>query len=115
MSEEQKLKPENTMLWAIESKLSCNIRLYPEYFKSIFENYGHGFENAHVYSGLLTHLEISLSACYYAYFAYLLGGLIRMTGYKIRPYEIVKGDTDRVIKENNWDSGRGILWEKTDG
>jgi len=96
---EQKLKPENTMLWAIESKLSCNIRLYPEYFKSIFENYGQGFEKAHVYSGLLTHLEISLSACYYAYFAYLLGGLIRMTGYKIRPYEINKGDTDRVIKE----------------
>jgi predicted CoA-substrate-specific enzyme activase len=96
---EQKLKPENTMLWAIESKLSCNIRLYAEYFKSILENYGQGFEKAHVYSGLLTHLEISLSACYYAYFAYLLGGLIRMTGYKIRPYEINKGDTDRVIKE----------------
>jgi predicted nucleotide-binding protein (sugar kinase/HSP70/actin superfamily) len=94
---EQKLRPENTMLWAIESKLSCNIRLYPEYFKSILENYGQGFEKAHVYSGLLTHLEISLSACYYAYFAYLLGGLIRMTGYKIRPYEINKGDTDRVI------------------
>jgi predicted nucleotide-binding protein (sugar kinase/HSP70/actin superfamily) len=88
------------MLWAIESKLSCNIRLYPEYIKSIFENYGHGFEKADVYSGLLTHLEISLSACYYAYFAYMLGGLIRMTGYKIRPYEIKKGDTDRVIRES---------------
>ncbi|MBN2863459.1 MAG: hypothetical protein JXN62_09880, partial [Bacteroidales bacterium] len=77
---EQNLKPENTMFWAIESKLSCNIRLYPEYIKSILENYGHGFEKAHVYNGLLTHLDISLSACYYAYFAYLLGGLIRMTG-----------------------------------
>jgi predicted CoA-substrate-specific enzyme activase len=98
--EEQKLKPENTMLWAIESKLSCNIRLYPEYIKSILENYGKGLEKAHVYSGLLTHLEISLSACYYAYFAYLLGGLIRMVGHKIRPYEINKGDTDLVIKEN---------------
>ncbi len=98
--EEQKLNPENTMLWAIESKLSCNIRLYPEYIKSILENYGQGLEKAHVYSGLLTHLEISLSACYYAYFAYLLGGLIRMVGYKIRPYEINKGDTDLVIKEN---------------
>ena len=97
---DQKLNPEKTMLWAIESKLSCNIRLYAEYFKSIFENYGQGFEKAHVYSGLLTHLEISLSACYYAYFAYLLGGLIRMTAYKIRPYETNKGDTDRVIKES---------------
>jgi len=97
--EEQELKPENTMLWVIEAKLSCNIRLYPEYIKSILENYGRGFEKAHVYSGLLTHLEISLSACYYAYFAYLLGGLIRMTSNRIRPYEINKGDTDKVIRE----------------
>jgi predicted CoA-substrate-specific enzyme activase len=95
--EEQKLEPANAMLWLIESKLSCNLRLYPEYIKSILENYGKGLENAHVYSGLLTHLEISLSACYYAYFAYLLGGLIRMTGYRIRPYEINKGDTDKAL------------------
>jgi predicted CoA-substrate-specific enzyme activase len=96
--EEQKLEPENTMLWGIESKVSCNLRLYPEYIKSILENYGNGLEKAHVYSGLLTHLEISLSACYYAYFAYLLGGLIRMTGHRIRPYEINKGDTDQALK-----------------
>jgi predicted CoA-substrate-specific enzyme activase len=97
--EEQKIEPANAMLWAIESKLSCNLRLYPEYIKSILENHGQGLEKAHVYSGLLTHLEISLSACYYAYFAYLLGGLIRMVGYRIRPYEINKGDTDRALKE----------------
>jgi len=86
------------MLWGIESKVSCNLRLYPEYIKSILENYGQGLEKAHVYSGLLTHLEISLSACYYAYFAYLLGGLIRMTGHRVRPYEINKGDTDKVLR-----------------
>jgi predicted CoA-substrate-specific enzyme activase len=97
--EEHKLKPENTMLWAIDAKWTCNLRLYPEYFKSILENYGHGLEKAHVYSGLMTHLEISLSACYYAYFAYLLGGLIRMTGHRLRPYEIHSGDTDKVLKE----------------
>ena len=110
---EQNLKPENTMFWAIESKLSCNLRLYPEYIKGIFENYGHGFEKAHVYSGLLTHLEISLSACYYAYFAYLLGGLVRMTGYKIRPYEINKGDTNRVITEIGGILEAAFLGKKT--
>jgi len=94
---EHDLKPENSMIWAIDAKLSCNIRLYPEYIKSILENYGHGMEKAHVYSGLLTHLEISLSACYYAFFAYFLGGLIRMTGCRIRPYELNKGETDKVI------------------
>ena len=103
---EQKLNPEKTMLWAIDSKLSCNIRLYPQYIKSILENHGHGMEKAHVYSGLLTHLEISLSACFYAYFAHLLGGLIRMTGCRIRPYEVSKGETDQVIKETT-----GILEE----
>jgi predicted CoA-substrate-specific enzyme activase len=97
---EHELNPAKTMLWLIESKASCNIRLYPEYIKSILENYGQGLEKAHVYSGLLTHLEISLGACYYAYFAYLLGGLIRMTASRIRPYEIIKGDTDKAIKEN---------------
>ena len=97
---EHKLKPEDTMIWAIDTKLSCNIRLYPEYIKSILENYGQGMEKAHVYSGLLTHLEISLSACYYAFFAYFLGGLIRMTGCRIRPYEVNKGETDQVIKRS---------------
>jgi predicted CoA-substrate-specific enzyme activase len=96
---EHGIDPENAMLWAIESKLSCNLRLYPEYIKSIFDNWGHGLEKANVYSGLLTHLEISVSACYYAYFAYLLGGLIRMVGHRIRPYEINKGDTDKVLQE----------------
>jgi predicted CoA-substrate-specific enzyme activase len=96
--EEHNLRPENTILWGIESKGSCNIRLFPEYIKNIFETRGNGLEKAEVYSGLLTHLEISLSTCYYAYFAYLLGGFMRMAGYRIRPYEINKGDTDRAIK-----------------
>jgi predicted CoA-substrate-specific enzyme activase len=104
--EEHKLEPEKTLLWAIESKLSCNIRLYPEFIKSILDNWGKGMEKAQVYIGLLTHLEISLGACYYAYFAYLLGGLIRMTSCKIRPYEINKGETDRVLREST-----GILEE----
>jgi predicted CoA-substrate-specific enzyme activase len=96
---EHNLKPENTMLWALQAQISCNLRLYPEYTKSILENYGKGFEKAQVYSGLITHLDISLSACYYAYFAYLIGGLVRMTACRIRPYELNKGDTDRVIQE----------------
>jgi len=97
---ENNLKPENTMLWGFEAKVSCNIRLYPEYTKSIFDNYGQGFEKAQVYRGLQTHLEISLGACYYAYFAYMLGGLVRMTACRIRPYEINKGETDHAITES---------------
>lgn len=109
---ENELKPENTMIWAIDSKLSCNIRLYPQHIKSILENYGQGMEKAHVYSGLLTHLEISLSACYYAFFAYFLGGLIRMTGCRIRPYEMNKGETDQAIKQTVGILEEAFLGEK---
>jgi len=84
----------------MESKVACNIILYPEYIKSLLENYGHGSENSHVYSGVITHLEISISACYHAYFAYMLGGLIRRVACKIRPYEFVEGQTDQAVENS---------------
>jgi predicted nucleotide-binding protein (sugar kinase/HSP70/actin superfamily) len=98
--ENNSLNPENTMLWMMESQLSCNLKLYPYYMKSLLENYGKGFEKAKVYSGPLTHLEFSISTCYYAYFAYMLGGLIRKLGCKIRPYEENKGLTDAAIEKS---------------
>ncbi len=95
--EKYELKPEDTILWMMESKLSCNLRLYPYYMKSLLESYGKGLEKAAVYSGKLTHIEISYKATFNAYFAYMLGGLIRSTGCKLRPYEIEKGATDKAI------------------
>jgi len=95
--EKYALKPEKTILWMMESKLSCNLRLYPFYMKSLLESYGNGFEKAAVYSGKLTHSEISYKASYNAYFAYMLSGLIRSVGCKIRPFEMVKGTTDQTI------------------
>ncbi len=94
---EHHLDPANTMLFMLDSKLSCNIRLYPQFIKSVLENQGNGLEKAHVYCGPISHLDISLSACYHAYFAYMIGGLIRRLGCKIRPYELNKGQTNEVI------------------
>ncbi|MBN1199513.1 MAG: hypothetical protein JXA23_09195, partial [Bacteroidales bacterium] len=94
--EKNHLKPENTMLWMTKCYITCNLRLYPFYIKNFLEAYGHGFEHAAVYSGQLSHLEIAVGTSYYAYFAYLLGGLIRKLGCKIRPYEIHQGETDEV-------------------
>jgi predicted nucleotide-binding protein (sugar kinase/HSP70/actin superfamily) len=48
----------------------------------------------------LSHLEIAVNTSYYAYFAYLLGGLIRKVGCKIRPYEVNRGKTDEVIDQS---------------
>ncbi|MFC2151076.1 acyl-CoA dehydratase activase, partial [Bacteroidota bacterium] len=98
--EKYSLNPENTILWMIESKLSCNLRFYSYYMKSLLENYGNGFEKSNVYSGPLTHLEFSLNTCYYAYFAYMIGGLIRKISCKIRPYETIKGATDTAIDKS---------------
>ncbi|MEI7980388.1 MAG: acyl-CoA dehydratase activase [Bacteroidota bacterium] len=94
------LAPENTMLWMTKCYVSCNLRLYPFYVKNLLEGYGHGFEKAAVYCGDLTHLEIAVSTSYYAYFAYLLGGLIRKLGCKIRPYEVIKGATNEAIERS---------------
>jgi len=94
------LRPERTILWMTKCWVACNLRLYPYFTKSLLDNYGHGFEKAAVYYGDLTHLEISVSTSYYGYFAYLLGGLIRKTGCRIRPYEINKGETDEAIRKS---------------
>jgi len=97
--EKHNLDPANTMLWMVESKLTCNIRLYPFYMKSLLEEYGKGMEKADVYSGKFTHIDLSVSTTYYAYFAYMLGGLIRKMACKIRPYESEPGETHRAIEK----------------
>ena len=98
--EQHHLNPDNAMLWMTKCYITCNLRLYPFYVKNLLEGYGHGFEKASVYYGELTHLEIAISTSYYAYFAYLLGGLIRKLGCRIRPYEIIKGETDEAIEKS---------------
>lgn len=94
------LKPEDSMLWMVRCYLTCNLRLYPFHIKNLLESYGHGFEKASVYAGLFTHLEIAIGVSYHAYFAYLLGGLVRKVGCKVRPYELHPGETDRVIEQS---------------
>jgi predicted CoA-substrate-specific enzyme activase len=94
------LEPGNTMLWMTKCYVTCNLRLYPFYIKNFLESYGNGFEKAAVYCGDLTHLEIAVSTGYYAYFAYLLGGLIRKLGCRIRPYEVHPGETDDAIEKS---------------
>ena len=92
--EKYDLDPGKTMLWITETRLSCNIRLYPYYIKTILDSYGKGFENSTVYSGELSHLEISVNATYHAYFAYMFGGMLRRLGCNVRPYEVEKGKAD---------------------
>ncbi|MBN1388821.1 MAG: hypothetical protein JW965_10260 [Bacteroidales bacterium] len=97
--EKNNLDPSKVILWMTETVLSCNIRMYPQYIKAILENHGNGFEKASVYSGEVAHTEISVDVTRYAYFAYMLSGLLRRTGCKLRPYEVNEGETDAFLAE----------------
>jgi len=97
---ENQLDPANCILWMSDSTLGCNIRLYPHHIKQIFKETGGGMEKIGVFKGDLAFTDISLWASHNAYFAYLLGGMLRKIACKIRPYEQEKGVTDRVLNKS---------------
>jgi predicted nucleotide-binding protein (sugar kinase/HSP70/actin superfamily) len=64
------------------------------------KSYGNGMEKAGIYHGQLTFTDISLRAAVNGYFAHMFGGMLRKMGCKTRPYEINKGETDKVMEES---------------
>jgi predicted CoA-substrate-specific enzyme activase len=91
------LDPADTLLWISKANI-CNLKLYPNFIASLFPAYG--LDKAGVYHGEITYIDISVRASINAYFAHMFGGMIRKMGCKIRPYEIEKGATDRVIEKS---------------
>jgi len=73
--------------------------MYPQMIKGIMEITGNGMEKVDVYVGNLSMNDISIQASIEAYFAHMFGGMLRKIGCKIRPYEKVKGMTDKAIAE----------------
>ena len=94
------LDPSKTLLWVAESKIACNIGLYPHHLKSLIDSFGNGMEKAQVYTGPMSFIDISLRMPINTYFAYMFGGFIRKLGCRIRPYEKERGTTDRVINDS---------------
>ena len=97
--EENFLDPAQTVGWCFDSHVACNIRLYPQFIKSIMEATGHGMERVEIYVGSLSLSELSMQASIEAYFAHMFGGMLRKVGCRIRPYEKEKGMTDKVIAQ----------------
>jgi len=95
---ENNLRPEDTALWTIDSKIACNIGMFPVYLKNILSE--HGLEEVKVYSGSTVFVDISMRAAINSYFAYMFSGLLIKAGCKIRPYENIKGSTDKVIEKS---------------
>jgi predicted CoA-substrate-specific enzyme activase len=108
--ESHQLDPAKTLLWMVSSTISCNLGLFPNYIKTLLDAYGQGMEKAGIYTGSLSFNDISLKLPLNTYLAYMMGGLVRRIGCKIRPYEKVGGATDRIIQE-----GMDILVEAFSG
>lgn len=94
-----KINPEDAVLWNIESRISCNLGMFPYYSKSLLESIGGGAERMHVYTGSITFTDVSYRVGMNMYLAYMFGGMLRRMGCRVRPYERVSGSTDSVIKE----------------
>ncbi len=94
------LDPDHTAVWVFESHVPCNIRLYPQMIKNLFESSGGGLERVDVYIGQLSMIDISIPASIEAYFAHMFGGMLRKIGCRIRPYEKEKGMTDTIIAQS---------------
>ncbi len=95
--EKNSLDPDKTILWMLESSISCNIGMFPYMIKKVMESYGSGMEKVDILTGSTTYLDLSITIAINAYFAYMFGGLLRRLGCKIRPYEKVKGKTDEAM------------------
>jgi predicted nucleotide-binding protein (sugar kinase/HSP70/actin superfamily) len=95
------LKPENTTIFlnAI-ARLACNFPQYPLMTKKMLEQHGNGFEKAQIFATEFDMRSMPFELIYEVYCSYLLGGFLRKMGCKIRPYEIIPGQTDQLIEDS---------------
>ena len=91
------LNPENTILWMADCDYACNIKLFPYNIRQILKDYGHGMEKTEVYTGHISFYELSIKTFVNTYFAFMFAGILRKISCKIRPYELIKGETDRAV------------------
>jgi predicted CoA-substrate-specific enzyme activase len=94
-----RLKPENTALYlnAIV-RTACNLPQYPLMAKKLLEQRGDGFEKVEVFASEFEMKGLPLELIHDIYCSYLLGGLLRKIGCRLRPCERSAGQTDRVIE-----------------
>ncbi len=92
------LRPEETILWLSESSIACNIALYPHHIKTLLNARGNGLEKAGVHVGDIFFKDFTPRAAFNSVFAYMFGGLLRQVSCKLRPYEKIPGEVDRVLE-----------------
>jgi predicted CoA-substrate-specific enzyme activase len=94
------LKPKNTtILMPAITRVACNFPQYPLMTKRLLEQRGDGFGKVRVLATESDLRGFPLEVIYNVYCAYLLGGLLRCIGCRLRPYESSHGQTDCLIDE----------------
>ncbi len=93
------LDPARTVLWMIQSNLACNICLYPQFLRTLLRSFGDDLEGIGVYEGAITFQDIAPTLSVDIYLAFLFGGILANIETRLRPYELVSGETDRATEE----------------
>ncbi|MBI5511733.1 MAG: CoA activase [Deltaproteobacteria bacterium] len=94
------LDPAKTVLWIPSSTIACHIGMYPQGIQSVIQSYGGKFEEARVYLGEISLLDVSVRAALNGYLCYMLGGMLRRMACRVRPYEVTPGATDQALEES---------------
>ena len=102
--EREDLDPVHVVLWTLSAMWPCNLPMYPHFIKAALERHGKGMERIETYPGTITFLSSGPRAMIGAYHAFLAGGTLRRLACRIRPYELEKGATNRLV-----DQALGIL------
>lgn len=97
---QNRLNPANTVLWMIESPLSCNLGMFISFMSKILREQNPEFAKISVYTGNISFADISINTTINSYLAFLFGGYMRKIECKLRPYEKIKGQTDEVVKKS---------------
>lgn len=94
------LRPENTTIFmpAI-TQIACNFPQYPLMIKKLLEQRGPNFDRVQVLATASDLRGFPFEVIYEVYCAFLLGGLLRRMGCKLRPYETFRGQTNLLIAE----------------
>jgi len=98
--EYHKLKPQNTVIWMIDSPISCNLGMFIHYMSKILKSHDNNYDKIRMYKGNLAFLDFSFNTAVNTYLSYMFGGYIRKMQCKLRPYEKIKGQTEKKKKKS---------------
>jgi predicted CoA-substrate-specific enzyme activase len=98
--EKKHLDPANTVIWMIESPVSCNLGMFISFISKTLREQNPEYAKVRVYTGNISFADISVNTTINSYLAFLIGGYMRKIECKLRPYEKQKGQTDAVVKKS---------------